>query len=234
MNELFKIHIVQTDSGFNFQFEQESLKKLITCAGSEEALLVRESSLAEKLKKSIESNATWFDEDDNLIISSPLYFMLSLNQSGTNWLLDHVENWPIFWSADPFYHRHTSSLAESAPVVSFLKSAGLQTENLPDADYDNWEDLHEEHFLPEKMTSKLTDYLLTLEGKKRLAAFYFAFNSPHVTAGLAWTNGLFPDNSAFVSYSLLAENFIGKEKEKTAEIYYRLEQLTEIRDFLDN
>lgn len=238
----YKIELLKTSAGTRFNFQQENAEKIITWAGSNEALTLNNDVLSEKLRKSLIDNPCWFDNNDNLIIPSPLYFMLSVEHSGIEMLMEQIENRAILWSQDAAFHRSenermaAAQQAVSLPVNEFLQSLELKPLLLPMADFENWEELENHHFLPDTYQDTLNHYFDSLTSREQIVLMYFAFNSPHLVGVMAWLKNYFKDDEAFAHYTLVMESVVCpvniSAEDFERELKLRVDMFADIHHFL--
>lgn len=238
----YKIELLKTASGTRFNFQQDDAEKIITWAGSLEPMTINHDQLAKILQQSLIDNPCWFDETGNLMIPSPLYFLLSVQHGGPEQLLDQIENRSMIWSQEAFFQRNENERIAAAqngvatPVNDYLKTQGLKPVILPVHDFEDWENLSEEHFLPEYYIDKLNEIFDSLPEKEQIVMLYFAFNSPFFVSVLAWLRGFFPNDEAFAHYTLVMEgvvtpvNMAPEDFEK--EIQLRVNMFADIHHFL--
>lgn len=238
----YQIQLLKTSAGVRFNFQQENAEKIITWAGSEEALTLNNEQLCAKLQKSLLNNPCWFDNNSNLIIPSPLYFMLSVEHAGIETLLEQIENRAILWSQDAAFHRSDNermSAAQqgvSSPVNDFLLSLKLNPLTLPTANFEDWEELENHHFLPDVYQDTLNHYFDSLSSKEQIVLIYFAFNSPHLIAVMAWLKNYFKDDEAFAHYTLVMESVVCpvniSAEDFERELKLRVDMFADIHHFL--
>lgn len=241
-NMSYQIQLLKTSAGTRFNFQQENVEKIITWAGSHEALTLQDEALALVLQKSLIDNPCWFDKNDNLIIPSPLYFLLSVEHSGIDSLMEQIENRAILWSQDACFHRNENERiagpqnAISSTVNDFLTSLELKPLLLPLVDFDNWDELEDHHFLPDSYQDTLNHTFDALNAKEQIVIMYFAFNSPHLVAVMAWLKNFFKDDEAFAHYTLVMEavvcpvNISAEDFER--ELHLRVSMFADIHHFL--
>lgn len=241
---MYRIELLQTNVGYRYNFRQGDSEKIITWAGSDEAMNIPEKGLAIRIKESLEKYPVYFDANDNMIIPSPLYFLLSVQKQGVQHLIAQIENWPIFWSQDAFFHRSEDQRIFAAQegvarfVKSFLEKEKIPFHFLPFADYGDWDELEEDDFLNETELSALRKCFESLSEKEKIAVLYIAFNSPHFISAIAWIKNQFPSDESFAHYSLVLEGIVcplnmdADDFEK--EVHLREEMFNEVRFFVDS
>jgi hypothetical protein len=240
---MYSIELLHTSGGYRFNFKSGDNEKIITWAGTDTAMNIADKGLSLRMKESLEKYPIYFDENDNLIIPSPLYFLYSVLHSGSDSILAQIENPALFWSQDSWFHRAEDPRILAAqqsvgrPVEQFLSENKISTRILPNADYTSWEDLTEEDLLEDQEWKTLETLLNSLSEKEKTAVVYLAFNSPHVVAAMAWVKGAFPSEEAFAHYSLVMEGIISPHsmhpKDFEREVRLREEMFAEVRFFLD-
>lgn len=238
----YRIELLETATGYRFNFISGNHEKIITWAGSEAAMNIPEKGWALRVKESLEKYPVFFDENDNMIIPSPLYFLLSVEKSGVDSMIAQIENWPVFWSQDAFFHRSDEERIAAAqegvsgPVKTFLREKGFRYRILPNADYNFWDDLEDRDFLNEEELSALHKLFNSLSDKEKTAVLYLAFNSPHFVSAIAWVQHAFRNEEDFAHYSLVMEGLVCPVNIDSAdferELRLREEMFAEVRLFL--
>ncbi|MFN3341918.1 MAG: hypothetical protein ACK40M_04430 [Flavobacteriales bacterium] len=239
---MYSIELLHTSGGYRFNYKSGDDEKIITWAGTDTAMNIPDKGLALRMKESLEKYPMYFDDNDNLIIPSPLYFLMSVANTGSSSLSSQIENHAIFWSQDSFFHRAEDERILAAqqgivrPVEQYLLEKGFRTTILPNADYSSWEDLSDEDLLQEEDWKKLQALFDSLSEKVKIAVLYLAFNSPHVVAAMAWVNNAFPNEESFAHYSLVMEGIISPHTMHPAdferEVRLREDMFTEVRFFM--
>ena len=241
---MYSIELLETNAGYRFNFRMGDTEKIITWAGSNAAMNITDRGLAMRMKQTLERFAIFFDQDDNMIIPSPLYFAYSVQHTGIDNLCGQIENWPIFWSQDALFHRYENERVIAAqegvsgPAKTYLNQLGLSSPVLPECDYSDWEELGEANFLPEEHIETLQNAFNALSDKEKIAVLYLAFNSPHLVSAMAWIKGAFHNDESFAHYTLVMEGIVVpvtmNPDDFEREVHLREDMFAELHFFMEN